>query len=116
MEIPDSSNLPVFLAILDRHHFEGLCPLFLTRDRPPFPVKGALAKDSGLRFYIKIVVEAADLVNAVLVGDPNIAIHSAIGMDRNIQMCADDVLYSPPGLTQRLLNFAIDVVQHPATT
>src|SRR5437899_1559420 len=116
MEIPDPVNLPVFFAILDRHHFEWLCPLLLTRDRPPFPIPRAIAKDSSLWFYIKIVVKAADLVNAVPVQDPNVAIHSAVGMDRNIQMRADDVLYSPPGLTQRLLNFAIYVIPQPATT
>ena len=66
-------------------------------------------------FIKKIVVEAADLVNAVLIRDPNIAIRSAVGMDRNRKMCADDVLYSSSGITECLLNF-VDVIPKPATT
>ena len=85
MEIPDPINVPVFLAMFDRHHFERLCSLPFARERPPLPIRRAFAKDSSFRFYVEIVVEAADFLNAVSICDPNIPINSTIRMGRHIQ-------------------------------
>src|SRR6185295_4397632 len=92
------------------------CFFFLASDGPPFSIFGSFAKDPGLRFHIKIVVEAADLVDAMLVRDPDFTIHPAVSMDCNIQMSADDVLYSPPRVTEGLFDFPVDVIPGEATT
>src|SRR5438552_16772485 len=37
-------------------------------------------------------------------------------MDRYIQMCADDVLHAPSGITECLFDFTVDIIPKSATT
>src|SRR5437870_11102217 len=95
MEIPDSVDLSVFFAILNRHLVERFRRFFAPCNRSPFSVLCGLTKNAGLRLHIEIVVQAADLVNSMLVTDPNVSVDAAISTDCNIQVITDDMPHAP---------------------
>jgi hypothetical protein len=77
----------------------------------------ALAKDASLRLDIIVIERAADLVNAVAIADPNVAVDTTISMDGYIQVRAEDMPHAPGSTpAQGTSDFGINILPKPATT